>query len=60
VTEAGGEATVEVWPEMVHVWHASAGFVPESDAALDRIAAVTRPRLGQHAGATPGTTQAAP
>lgn len=46
VEEAGGDVTVEVWPEMVHVWHASAGFVPESDAAIARIAEVVRPHLG--------------
>ncbi|MGF1597751.1 MAG: alpha/beta hydrolase [Acidimicrobiales bacterium] len=46
IHEVGGEATLEVWPEMVHVWHASAGFVPESDQAIERIAEYLRPRLG--------------
>jgi epsilon-lactone hydrolase len=43
---AGVDVTLEVWPEMVHVWHASAGFVPESDAAIARIAEFSRPLLG--------------
>jgi acetyl esterase/lipase len=31
---------VEIWvaPEMIHVWHLFAGMVPESDAALARLA----------------------
>jgi acetyl esterase/lipase len=43
---AGVDVTLEVWPEMVHVWHASAGYVPESDQAIARIAEFARPRLG--------------
>lgn len=46
IAEAGGEATLEVWPDMVHVWHGSAGFVPEADQAIARIAEFTRPLLG--------------
>lgn len=46
ITEAGGEAELEVWPEMVHVWHGSAGFVPESDQAIERIGQWLKPRLG--------------
>ena len=45
-TEAGVEVTLEVWPEMIHVWHASAGFVPEADQAIARIAEYSRPRIG--------------
>lgn len=44
--KAGVDVTLEVWPEMVHVWHASAGFVPESDQAIARIAEFARPKLG--------------
>ncbi len=43
---AGVDVTLEVWPEMVHVWHASAGYVPESDQAIARIAEFARPHLG--------------
>jgi len=45
-TAAGVEVTLEVWPEMIHVWHASAGFVPEADQAIARIAEYSRPRIG--------------
>jgi monoterpene epsilon-lactone hydrolase len=34
---AGVDITLEVWPEMPHVWHAFAGLLPESDQAIDRI-----------------------
>lgn len=43
---AGVDATVEVWPEMVHVWHFFAGRVPEADAAIAAIGRWLRPRLG--------------
>jgi monoterpene epsilon-lactone hydrolase len=46
VEASGGEATLEVWPEMVHVWHGSVGFVPEADQAITRIAEFTRPLIG--------------
>jgi acetyl esterase/lipase len=29
VRGAGGKVTLEVWPEMRHVWHAFAGLLPE-------------------------------
>jgi len=45
ITEAGGEAELEIWPEMVHVWHGSAGFVPESDQAIARIGEWLKPKL---------------
>jgi acetyl esterase/lipase len=34
---AGVDVTLEVWPEMPHVWHAFAGLVPEADQAVQRI-----------------------
>jgi acetyl esterase/lipase len=37
VREAAGNVTLEVWPEMPHVWHAFAGFLPEADQAIARI-----------------------
>jgi phosphinothricin tripeptide acetyl hydrolase len=46
IVDAGGEATLEVWPDMVHVWHGSAGYVPESDEAIARIATYLRPKVG--------------
>jgi epsilon-lactone hydrolase len=43
---AGVDVTLEVWPEMVHVFQASAGFVPEADQAIAAIAGFCRPKLG--------------
>jgi epsilon-lactone hydrolase len=34
---AGVDVTLEVWPEMPHVWQAFAGLLPESDQAIQRI-----------------------
>lgn len=44
--EAAG-VEVELWvaPEMIHVWHAFAGLVPEGAAAMDRLGAWIRARL---------------
>jgi acetyl esterase/lipase len=36
-TAAGVDVTLEVWPEMPHVWHAFIGMLPESDQAVARI-----------------------
>jgi acetyl esterase/lipase len=35
---AGVDVTLEVWPEMTHVWHAFGPMIPESDAAVTRVA----------------------
>ena len=43
---AGVDITVQVWPEMVHVWHTSASFVPEADQAIAGIAEFLKPKLG--------------
>jgi epsilon-lactone hydrolase len=45
-TAAGVDATLEVWPEMFHVWHVFAGRVPESTAAVERVGAFLQDRLG--------------
>jgi len=39
VEAAGGDVTLEVWPEMFHVFQMLAGNMPESDEAVGRIAA---------------------
>ena len=39
---AGVDVTLEVWPEMPHVWQLFGGFLPEADAAIERIAAFLR------------------
>lgn len=43
---AGVEATLEVWPEMIHVWHVFAGRVPEATAAVERVGSFLRQHLG--------------
>jgi acetyl esterase/lipase len=42
--QAGVDVTLEVWPEMPHVWHAFAPFLPEATRAIDRIGAFVRAR----------------
>lgn len=43
--DAGVEVELWVAPEMIHVWHAFAGLVPESDAAVARLGQWIRRRL---------------
>jgi acetyl esterase/lipase len=38
-------AELEVWDEMVHVWHVFAGRVPEATAAVERIGVFLRAHL---------------
>jgi monoterpene epsilon-lactone hydrolase len=49
--DAGVDVTLEVWPEMIHVWHAFGAAVPESDAAVTRVAEFITQRLGVPASA---------
>lgn len=42
---AGVDATVEIWPDMIHVWHLFAPMLDEGQQAIDRIGAFVR----QHA-----------
>ncbi|MEL7465858.1 MAG: alpha/beta hydrolase fold domain-containing protein [Pseudomonadota bacterium] len=44
--ELGCDATLDVWPEMTHVFQAHSRTRPESAAALDRIAAAIAHRTG--------------
>lgn len=43
--QAGVDVTVEVVPEMQHVFHFMAGAAPEADEAIARLARWVRPRL---------------
>jgi acetyl esterase/lipase len=36
--DAGVDVTLEVWDDMIHVWHAFAPALPEADRAISRIA----------------------
>lgn len=40
--QAGVDVTLEVWPEMPHVWHAFAPFLPEATRAIEQIGAFVR------------------
>ena len=39
---AGVDATLDVWPEMVHVWHWFLGMLDEAQLAVDRIGEFVR------------------
>mgnify|MGYP001216895211 CR=1 FL=1 len=39
---AGVDATVEVWPEMIHVWHLFAPMLDKGQEAIDRIGEFVR------------------
>jgi len=34
---AGVDVTLEVWPEMIHIWHIFAAMLPEGQQAIERI-----------------------
>lgn len=40
--EAGVKATLEMWPEMIHVWHRFAPKLPEANEALQTVASFLR------------------
>lgn len=42
---AGVEVRAEIWPEMIHVWHAFSDFLGAGRRAIDEAAAWIRPRL---------------
>lgn len=39
LTDAGGQATLDLWPDAPHVWPILDGWIPEARAALERVAA---------------------
>ncbi len=43
---AGVVVDLEVWDDMIHVWHAFAPLLPEADEAVGRVGAWVRGRLG--------------
>jgi epsilon-lactone hydrolase len=43
---AGVDVSLEVWPEMVHVFQTAVGFVPEAGEAVARIAEFSREKVG--------------
>ena len=42
---AGVDTTLEVWPEMIHVWQTFAPILPEGRRAIERIGQFVRARL---------------
>ena len=44
--KAGVDVRLDVYPEMQHVFHFSAGHAPEADEAIRRLAEWVRPKLG--------------
>jgi len=44
--EAGIEVSLDVFPEMQHVFHFAAGHAPEADDAIRKLALWVRPKLG--------------
>ena len=44
--EAGIEVTLDIFPEMQHVFHFAAGYAPEADDAIRKLALWIRPKLG--------------
>jgi acetyl esterase/lipase len=48
---AGVDVTLEVWDEMIHVWHIFAAMLPEGQQAIDRIGEWVREKLGASIGA---------
>ena len=43
---AGVEVTLEVWEEMIHVWHLFAAMLPEGQQAIERVGAYIQQRTG--------------
>jgi epsilon-lactone hydrolase len=43
VRAAGGEVTVDVYPEMIHIFQLFAPVLPEGQQAIERIGAFLRP-----------------
>jgi monoterpene epsilon-lactone hydrolase len=39
ITAAGGDVTIETWPEAFHAWHMAGDGIPESADALDQVLA---------------------
>ena len=51
IEKAGGEVTLQIWPEMWHVFQFFIGQMPESKKAIKRIAEYLRLQFGGNAAA---------
>jgi len=43
---AGVDSTLEVWDDMIHVWHLFAGMLPEGQQAIERIGEFVKKHTG--------------
>jgi len=43
---AGVNTTLEVWPDMIHVWQSFAPILPEAREAIERIGKFVRKHIG--------------
>jgi acetyl esterase/lipase len=48
IRQAGGEVTIEIFPEMQHVFQVCAGNMPEADRAISRLGAWLAGHLGSN------------
>ncbi len=48
IQQIGGNATLEVWPEMIHVFQAFLGLLPEATQALDQVGKFISAALDGH------------
>ena len=46
---AGVDVTLDIWPEMWHVWHAFAAYLPEGRAAIEQVGIFIRQHINQEA-----------
>ena len=46
IEQANGEVDLEVWDEMIHVWHLFAPMLDKGQQAIARVGAFTRERIG--------------
>lgn len=53
---AGVDVTLQIWPQMMHVWQAFARFVPEGRDALDHVATFAQTHLSPPRLAADGLT----
>ena len=44
--KAGVEGVLDIWEDMIHTWQLFAAFVPEGQAAVDKIGQFIDGRLG--------------
>ncbi len=45
-SEAGVHVTLEIWPDMWHVWHLFAPYLPEARQAIDRLGRFMQQQVG--------------